>query len=152
MVVTGEMAMPSGTAVELNVLLQAPRVPGAVPTFSLIRDCEVVRDDEDGDMSESGSGSESEVEEVFPCECRYEANCANGETQACGWMANCINRELFMECDPQDCPCRDNCQNRRFQTRHYANVKVVETPGKGFGLFTCEELRPYALACNDGRD
>lgn len=149
----------------LEELLQAPTLPANVPHFELIEGCVRARardrgdrgsssasEDEPGALS-SRSGSslgdeaeatetESEEEEVFPCDCRYDAGQASSmEGQACGAGSGCINRTLFIECNAEDCGAGAACQNQRFQQRRYARVKVVETPGKGFGLFTCEDLR-----------
>lgn len=64
------------------------------------------------------------------------------EQFACGAKANCINRALFVECRPQDCPCGSRCQNQRFQRKEYKPVHVVKTPGKGHGLQCQVDLRP----------
>lgn len=47
-----------------------------------------------------------------------------------------------MEC-VSDCSCGSACQNRRFQRRKYANVSVIKTDKKGYGLRTDSELRPH---------
>lgn len=137
------------TTISLDELLNAPVLPSNLPKFEIIKECEKVPEEDfssSNDESESSySSSESEIEEVFPCDCGFDEHSNNFEGQACGPAANCINRELFIECNEEECPCRERCQNRRFQKRQYAKVKVVETPGKGFGLFTCEDLKPGTL-------
>ena len=130
--------------IPLEEILNAPLLPTNLPSFEIIKECQKAIDN----CSESGSDSESEeeeIEEVFPCECRYYEHSSNFEAQACGASANCINRELFIECNGEECPCQNRCQNQRFQNRQYAQVKVIETPGKGFGLFVCEDLKPGNL-------
>lgn len=137
----------------LEELVNAPLLPPNLPQFEIIKECRKVRDRELESVSEDGSLSDlsdtnsdfDDIEEVFPCECKYDEHSSNPETQACGPLANCINRELFIECDSEECPCRERCQNQRFNKRQYANVKVIETPGKGFGLFTCQDLKRYEL-------
>lgn len=46
------------------------------------------------------------------CDCRYDEN---GETaeQACGDQAQCMNRLMQIECETDECRCRNNCQNQR---------------------------------------
>jgi SET domain-containing protein len=46
-----------------------------------------------------------------------------------------------MECIG-DCGCGAECQNQRFQRRQYANVSVIKTEKKGYGLRTDSDLRP----------
>ncbi len=46
-----------------------------------------------------------------------------------------------MEC-VGDCGCGSACQNQRFQQRQYANVSVIKTDKKGYGLRTNSDLRP----------
>lgn len=125
----------------LEELWNAPTIPSNVPPFKVIKECEltssVLHESEDEDDE-----GEAVEEEVFPCECKYNPDEGDLSGQACGPAAKCINRELFIECQVGECPCGEHCQNQRFTRRQYANVKVVETPGKGFGLFTLEDLRP----------
>jgi histone-lysine N-methyltransferase SETD2 len=47
-----------------------------------------------------------------------------------------------MECD-SDCGCGSACQNQRFLRRLYADVSVVKTDKKGYGLRTNVDLRPH---------
>ena len=130
--------------ISLDELLLAPILPKNLPSFEIINECQLADSDSDENSEEETEEEEEEedIEEVFPCECGYDENSNNFEAQACGPLANCINRELFIECNVEECPCRDRCQNQNFQKRKYAQVKVIETEGKGFGLFTCEDLRP----------
>jgi [histone H3]-lysine36 N-trimethyltransferase len=46
-----------------------------------------------------------------------------------------------MEC-VGDCGCGSACQNQRFQQRQYADVSVIKTEKKGYGLRTNSDLRP----------
>lgn len=126
----------------LDQLSNAQKLPDNLPPFEIIKECQIAQDSDYSDNSDENSGEEEDIEEVFPCECGYDENSNFFESQACGPLANCINRELFIECNAEECPCRDRCQNQNFQKRKYAKVKVIETEGKGFGLFTCEDLRP----------
>lgn len=38
-----------------------------------------------------------------------------------------------------------HCVNYSFQKHQYADVEVFETPGKGFGLRTLQDVEPYVL-------
>lgn len=49
-----------------------------------------------------------------------------------------------MECVDRDCNCGDGCQNQRFQKKQYAQVSVIKTEKKGYGLRT-----DTALQAND---
>jgi [histone H3]-lysine36 N-trimethyltransferase len=60
---------------------------------------------------------------------------------ACGEDSDCINRATKMECG-LDCGCGDGCQNQRFQQKQYANVVVIKTEKKGYGLRTESDLQP----------
>ena len=60
---------------------------------------------------------------------------------ACGEDSDCINRATKMECDG-DCGCGTDCQNQRFQRKQYANVSVIKTDKKGFGLRANTDLKP----------
>ncbi|OTB07202.1 hypothetical protein M426DRAFT_85207 [Hypoxylon sp. CI-4A] len=53
---------------------------------------------------------------------------------ACGEDSDCINRATKMECVDGDCNCGNGCQNQRFQHKQYADVSVIQTEKKGFGL------------------
>ena len=59
---------------------------------------------------------------------------------ACGEDTDCINRATKMEC-VGDCGCGTGCQNRRFQHKQYANVSVIKTEKKGFGLRANTDLQ-----------
>ena len=47
-----------------------------------------------------------------------------------------------MECFG-DCGCGSDCQNQRFQRQQYANVKVIKTEKKGYGLRADTDLNPH---------
>ena len=64
-----------------------------------------------------------------------------GKNAACGEDSDCINRLTKMEC-VGDCGCGPNCQNQRFQRREYANVTVIKTEKKGYGLRADTDLKP----------
>lgn len=47
-----------------------------------------------------------------------------------------------MECVDADCNCGLGCQNQRFQHKQYADVSVIKTEKKGFGLRANTDLQP----------
>ncbi|KAG6331704.1 hypothetical protein ID866_7384 [Astraeus odoratus] len=71
--------------------------------------------------------------EGMTCDCQYEPG-VNDPADACGHGSDCINRLTQVECLPEDCRCRSFCQNQRFQRKEYANVEIVLTEKKGYGL------------------
>ena len=60
---------------------------------------------------------------------------------ACGEDSDCINRATKMECYG-DCGCGSACENQRFQQQRYANVSVIKTEKKGYGLRADSDLHP----------
>jgi histone-lysine N-methyltransferase SETD2 len=47
-----------------------------------------------------------------------------------------------MECVDDECNCGTACQNQRFQRKQYANVSVIRTEKKGYGLRADSDLQP----------
>ncbi|KZV68615.1 hypothetical protein PENSPDRAFT_582159 [Peniophora sp. CONT] len=78
-------------------------------------------------------GRSREALEGMNCDCIYEHG-ADDPSVACGDGSDCINRLTQVECLPEDCRCRRHCQNQRFQRKQYANIQIVKTEMKGFGL------------------
>lgn len=66
----------------------------------------------------------------------------DGQNHACGEDSDCINRATKMECVDDDCNCGRGCQNQRFQRKQYANVSVIKTEKKGYGLRVNTDLHP----------
>lgn len=66
----------------------------------------------------------------------------DGQNLACGEDSDCINRATKMECSETAGNCGGGCQNQRFQRRQYANVSVIKTEKKGYGLRTDMDLNP----------
>ncbi|PWN26184.1 hypothetical protein BDZ90DRAFT_267210 [Jaminaea rosea] len=67
------------------------------------------------------------------CECNYRPG-RDDISRACTDEGGCINRLTQVECVAEDCRCGQDCQNQRFQRKQYADVDVVKTEKKGFGL------------------
>ncbi|KAJ7160997.1 hypothetical protein C8R46DRAFT_357675 [Mycena filopes] len=80
-----------------------------------------------------GIGLSQETAESGACECRYNSE-VEVHTIACGSQSNCINRLTQVECQPDDCRTGAHCQNQRFQRKQYADIEIVQTEKKGFGL------------------
>ncbi|XP_069715217.1 histone-lysine N-methyltransferase SETD2 [Phaenicophaeus curvirostris] len=72
------------------------------------------------------------------CECPplSKEERAQGEV-ACG--EDCLNRLLMIECSSR-CPNGDFCSNRRFQKKQHADVEVILTEKKGWGLRAAKDL------------
>lgn len=107
--------------------------------------------------------------EVYPCECKYEnsidfinfeLNSLDDPETRCGLNSQCINKELNMECTEEECPMGNQCRNRRlahtlfiidtlifyfnrFQLCQNANIEIIETEKKGFGLKTKDAIKKY---------
>ncbi|TDZ36383.1 Histone-lysine N-methyltransferase, H3 lysine-36 specific [Colletotrichum spinosum] len=70
--------------------------------------------------------------DALDCDCRAEWQ--DGINYSCGEDSDCINRATKMECLAGGGNCGDGCQNQRFQRKQHANVSVIKTNKKGFGL------------------
>ncbi|KAL1878813.1 hypothetical protein VTK73DRAFT_7466 [Phialemonium thermophilum] len=78
--------------------------------------------------------------DALDCDCAQDWR--DGKNHACGEDSDCINRATKMECVDRDCNCGDGCQNQRFQRKQYADVSVIKTEKKGFGLRANTDLQP----------
>lgn len=67
------------------------------------------------------------------------ADAVSKVNNACGEDSDCINRATKMEC-VGDCSCGRKCQNQRFLRKQYADVTVIKTDKKGFGLRANKDL------------
>lgn len=79
------------------------------------------------------------TEHAMECDCAEEWDSSSRVNLACGDDSDCINRATKMECFG-DCGCGADCQNQRFQRQDYANVTVIKTEKKGYGLRTDADL------------
>lgn len=57
----------------------------------------------------------------------------DGTNLACG-DNDCINFATSMECTDDECSCGAACRNQRFQRCEYANIDVIQTDKKGYGI------------------
>ncbi|KAG6879645.1 hypothetical protein C0992_000280 [Termitomyces sp. T32_za158] len=85
-------------------------------------------------------GRSREALESMTCDCVFDA-ATDDPDSACGHDSDCINRLTQVECLPEDCRCRSHCRNQRFQKREYADIDIVQTQFKGFGLRAESSLR-----------
>lgn len=77
-------------------------------------------------------------QETLDCDC--EEDWRDGLNHACGEDSDCINRVTKIECVSGN--CGEGCQNQRFQQKQYANVSVIKTEKKGYGLRADADLEP----------
>ncbi|CAL5874083.1 uncharacterized protein PFLUO_LOCUS8370 [Penicillium psychrofluorescens] len=84
------------------------------------------------------------TEHAMECDCAEEWEPELGQNLACGDDSDCINRATKIEC-VGDCGCGANCKNQRFQKKQYAQVSVIKTEKKGFGLRAETNLEPHQL-------
>ncbi|ODQ54554.1 hypothetical protein SAICODRAFT_90338 [Saitoella complicata NRRL Y-17804] len=83
----------------------------------------------------------SSQNEIMTCDCWQQWE--DGQNMACGPDSDCINRLTSMECvDDSGCNCGDECQNQRFQRRQYADIDVIKTQKKGYGLRANSDFPP----------
>ncbi|CAO1616122.1 unnamed protein product [Parajaminaea phylloscopi] len=73
------------------------------------------------------------------CECSYRPG-RDDISRACTDEAGCINRLTQVECTSAECNCKTYCQNQRFQRKEYAQVEIVKTEKKGYGLRAAEDV------------
>ncbi|RPB26813.1 SET domain-containing protein [Terfezia boudieri ATCC MYA-4762] len=75
---------------------------------------------------------DSGQDEAMSCDCR--SSWIGSINEACGEDSDCINRLTSMECFGTACGCGADCQNQRFQNHQYADVDVILTEMKGYGI------------------
>ncbi|GAA97247.1 uncharacterized protein L969DRAFT_606822 [Mixia osmundae IAM 14324] len=120
--------MPSVT-IERQIVWDFPLAEAeALETFEILDDCK---------YASKAHGASGSNEEEQSCECDYEHG-LDAPSSACG--TNCINRLTQVECVPGSCRCGKYCTNRRFQRKQYANIQIVDTGMKGFGVRAAEDM------------
>ncbi|EMC96581.1 hypothetical protein BAUCODRAFT_481348 [Baudoinia panamericana UAMH 10762] len=80
------------------------------------------------------------TEPALECDCAEEWDSISRSNHACGDDSDCINRATKMEC-AADCGCGAACQNQRFLRKQFADVTVIKTEKKGYGLRTNTNLK-----------
>ncbi|KKA26625.1 hypothetical protein TD95_002931 [Thielaviopsis punctulata] len=102
----------------------------ATKTFEVIPDCIYA--------SKNMGNTDSDA---LDCDCRPKWD--NEVNLACGEDGDCINRATKCECVVDVSTCGDNCKNQRFQRKQYANVAVIKTEKKGYGLRANTDLQAH---------
>ncbi|CAK7892280.1 histone-lysine N-methyltransferase, H3 lysine-36 specific [[Candida] anglica] len=102
----------------------------ALQSFQELAECNYTR-------KNIGSSGQNEI---MTCDCVEEWNSENQCNMACGEDSDCINRVTSVECVNSQCTCGENCQNQRFQRKQYAQVAVIQTEKKGYGLRAQEDI------------
>ncbi|KAI7565843.1 hypothetical protein KC317_g6084 [Hortaea werneckii] len=80
------------------------------------------------------------TEHALECDCAEEWDATTRTNHACDEDSDCINRATKMEC-LGDCGCGAKCQNQRFLRKRYADVSVINTDKKGYGLRANKNLK-----------
>ncbi|KAK8247197.1 hypothetical protein HDK90DRAFT_35533 [Phyllosticta capitalensis] len=101
----------------------------SITTFGLLEECTY------------GNKYMGSTEHALECDCAEEWDSESKRNLACGEDSDCINRATKMEC-LGDCGCGPNCQNQRFLRKQYADVTVIKTEKKGYGLRANVNLKP----------
>ena len=60
---------------------------------------------------------------------------------------DCLNRMMYIECDPKECPAGATCTNSRLRNKKYPKLKVWKTAKAGFGLRIQQDLVEGDLVC-----
>ncbi len=76
---------------------------------------------------------------MMTCDCSTSEEERIAGLVPCG--IDCLNRLLFIECDPLSCPCGELCTNRQFQLRENALLEPFKAGQKGFGLRTKQAVQ-----------
>lgn len=77
--------------------------------------------------------------EAMTCDCAEQWDPKTERNLACSEHSSCINRATSVEC-VEPCLCGSDCENKRFQKRQYARVRVEKTGKKGFGLVAAQPI------------
>ncbi|XP_055636011.1 histone-lysine N-methyltransferase ash1 isoform X2 [Toxorhynchites rutilus septentrionalis] len=66
------------------------------------------------------------------CNCKPDSGCQD----------DCLNRLVYVECVPENCPCGDRCRNTKIQRHEYAaGLERFMTEQKGWGIRSKEGLK-----------
>lgn len=77
---------------------------------------------------------------------RFEVQSCNcirpKETTEKGCGPDCLNRIMYVECNPQLCPCGDQCSNERIQRHEWSpGLERFMTADRGWGIRTTEAIK-----------
>ncbi|KAJ3183536.1 Histone-Lysine N-Methyltransferase ash1l [Geranomyces variabilis] len=83
----------------------------------------------------------NKCKEIAVCHCEKPE-----DPNAWACTENCLNRCMMIECNPEECPAGDRCANQRFRNKeHVADIEVVWTAGRGYGLQATSAIRASTL-------
>lgn len=85
----------------------------------------------------------SAADEVMTCDCSERK--LGGVNVACGADSDCINRLTKIECVDGECSCGAHCQNQRFQRNQMANISIIATEHKGYGMRANCDIPPHTF-------
>jgi hypothetical protein len=111
---------------KFNVQGQEQTMSSWKDQYQTIADCVIVSDGVNDASNDKYSNSSCGCVPGFP----GDAICKDHR---------CINFATQVECGR----CKEGCCNKRIQNRQYAKLDVIETPGKGHGLFAAEPLKKH---------
>ncbi|XP_055348644.1 probable histone-lysine N-methyltransferase lin-59 [Paramacrobiotus metropolitanus] len=84
-----------------------------------------------------------EVKDLGVCQCSMPR--IPGE-KGCG--ETCMNRLLFIECDPVSCPTGERCSNQGIRNGEFVkDLEVFDTENKGRGVRTRSHIKAGTLVC-----
>ena len=82
--------------------------------------------------------------EPHPCNCKVPEPTPldEGEKGPHGCSDdNCLNRMVFIECNPNTCPCGEICRNQRIQRHDWAEgLEKFVTEERGYGVRTSKSI------------
>lgn len=78
---------------------------------------------------------EVDTSNISPCDCNPKSD------HPCSPDAECLNRLLLVECDPNTCPAGEKCENQCFEKRVYPSLAPCFTDGRGWGLKVLEDIK-----------
>ncbi|XP_065314817.1 uncharacterized protein LOC135923799 isoform X1 [Gordionus sp. m RMFG-2023] len=59
-----------------------------------------------------------------------------------GCQDNCLNRMMYVECNPSSCPCEEKCSNQKIQKyQWFTGIELFMTPDRGYGIRTTKPLK-----------
>ncbi|KAI9304731.1 hypothetical protein BJ944DRAFT_163042 [Cunninghamella echinulata] len=74
------------------------------------------------------------------CQCQKSTD----DSLGCG--EDCLNRMMFIECDPATCPCENKCSNQQFRKREVVKeLEIFLTESRGWGLRTLVPIKQGQL-------
>lgn len=80
------------------------------------------------------------VSKVKKCYEYNQCNCKPDDPEPCDFNTGCHNATTNFECDPKQCPAKENCLNQHFRKGLQFKLKIEPTNLKGFGLFAKQDI------------